>query len=276
MQFQDSTKKLVYERGLMPLAKRTFENYFWKPVSAPSVRQADILAKHMSGYVANQAFIEPGQNVAKAGLPRTVSTGTIVLLSGEASLFPARINKTDSYEWTVTPPLSAKFTLSGKEVSFMANDIGDYSITLDTGGGLARFQKDPLTKSTIIVSSLDTITPVSFRNDVVGVLTTCTGTLCHGGFSYRLKRSEGRIRLGVSKTISAVITEAELQEMYQSVRERVNTFNPLESELIRKNNLELSHGGGSEWEPNRLLSIPKVKDGYDLLVRWILEGAKNN
>ncbi len=155
MSFRDSIKSLVFDRGVMPLARRTYQNYFWKPVVPPALMPADILAEHMTGYVAGQPYLKPGRNLANAGISRTVATGSTVILNGEASSFPAKISNVENYVWTVTSPSGGTVTLTGQgvQVSFVAAAAGAYSVTLDTSGGSTQIPADPLTKSTITITA---------------------------------------------------------------------------------------------------------------------------
>ncbi|MFV1984689.1 MAG: hypothetical protein ACC657_14185, partial [Thiohalomonadales bacterium] len=153
MTYKDPIKSLVFDRGAMPLARRTYQNYFWKPVVAPAQMPADILAEHMTGFVAGQPYSKPGRNIANAGASRTVATGTTVVLNGEASSFPAIVSNAESYVWTVTAPGGGQVALTGQgvQVSFVATAAGAYTVTLDTSGALPVGPNDSPT-STITIT----------------------------------------------------------------------------------------------------------------------------
>jgi hypothetical protein len=53
---------------------------------------------------------------------------------------------------------------------------------------------------------------------------------------------------------------------YAAVQPRVNTTDPAQSELIRKGNGEVAHGGGDQLDPAEVTSI----------TTWITECAQNN
>jgi len=276
MIFADKTKSLIYDKGMMPLAKRTFEKHFWNS------NRPDILALHMTGLNTGD---KPGRNVANAGMDRTddfsVQAGSIVKLNGRNSLFP------QSFTWTVTAaPTGVSVVLDTKipeAPTFKPTTAGLYTISLDTAGGTG----SPLTKSSVDINVVAVKPNLLFQKDVLGwsvtnptgynpaaPLRTCSANSgCHrGGYNQ-----------GPDYKVVGVVTDATYVEIGRLIKDRVNLFSPLDSFVIRK----IFIGGyphsqnGSYYGPFNPVYVPAspdrpVKKDVNLLIRWIMEGAVNN
>jgi hypothetical protein len=268
MLYADQIQSLVFDRALMPMAKRTYESHFW---NGP---QPGILAKHMPDLAG--VVRSPGKNVANAGISRInglgVRTGDIVYLNGGASQFPAPRRDANgnvitdangksvpTFDWRVYFNDVQVQSLSGQKVSFRATEIGDYTVVLNTG--------DPSTESTITVSSATTNpAPMSFKNDIIDY-TTIGSTLyrcrsCHSDASPDGFDAPGRIRMVPKSTVQADIDEA-----YRIIRDRTSVDNLFDSQMVKKSAGTVPHVGGTIWD-----SLSNA----DRFTRWTLEGAKNN
>ncbi|MFV2054897.1 MAG: PPC domain-containing protein [Thiohalomonadales bacterium] len=275
MTFADKTKSLVYDKGLMPLAKRTFENHFWNGA------KPTILAQHLN--IA--ADLQPGRNIANAGLSRTgalaVRTGSSVKLNGNGSLFT-----NGNFAWTVTSPSLIVSQLTGITPTFVADEIGNYQITLDTSGNTAGTVET--TSSITIESSLTAPAAISFRNDLSisnpQATTTAqnsfaTCNLCHSLSPGELTPTS-RQRFVIARESAS---SAELDEYYRVVRDRTDLRLPLESLLARKGLVNnVPHDGNDSPGPlqNKWRFIPESgfvgAARFTLYLRWLLEGANNN
>lgn len=257
MFYANKTKSLVFDKGLMPLAKRTYESHFWNGT------QPDTLAQHMPGYVVGESLPVPGRNIANAGIARvgtlSVAVNQTVNLNGDDSLFPERFSWTVKLGSTNIPVTNANTSTP----SFTPALTGLYTVTLDTAlpgtGG-------PLTTSTIDVNVIPALTPVSFRNDIISVN---DGT--NKAAPMRRCGAEGGChRKGIGKGpdfkfIVGNTTETTLNEIYRLVRDRSDLDSPMDSLTVRKSLTgESPHAGGFPW-PN-----------IDTMIRWVLEGAPNN
>jgi len=269
MIFADRTKSLVFDQGLMPLAKRTFESHFWNG-SQPST-----LALHMTGLNAGDI---PGRNIADAGIARigdfSVAINSVVNLNGRNSIFP------ESFSWTVTLGTTA-IAVTGANTatpSFTPSTTGLYTVTLDTAGG----NGGAATVATIDVNVVAVVTPVSFRNDIidkqtdptVGTNRSATMRSCGtNGGCHQQSNNQGPL-LNIPINIPAADLQPAIDEVFRIVRDRSDLFNPNDSFVIRKNIIgEYPHEG----------AIFRAVDPFDtstknlnLMIRWMLEGAPNN
>ncbi len=311
LKFADRTKSLVFDKGIMPMAKRTFDNHFWN-----NTGRQTILAEHLPGYVSGQIILKPGRNIANAGIarigalavsaPGTNQTFVKVQLNGSASLFAK------SYQWKVTAPdgitpISVNINPTEKnpalQASINVSVVGQYKVVLDTSGA---GPVTPDTQATTLIDVSATQIPVSFRNDIskyvlynatlnpnphqgfISSLSTCTSSRCHGGTSYTTVRRTGRLNYLKATFTDVYIppTDEDKNENYRLVRDRVDTFLPLDSLTIRKGLNSLTHGGEgqhsdktdflSKWNTGGVNTNAIGQKSYETFMRWILEGAKNN
>jgi hypothetical protein len=313
MKFASKTKRLVYDKGIMPMAKRTFDNHFW------SSTKPDILAQHMPGYVAGQVTLQPGRNIANAGIARTgqlavyVASGTAadpfvkVKLNGSASVFA------NDYKWTVTGPAPSAAVVPlivdtaeqnlAINTSFIVKQAGRYTVTLDTSG---TGPVSATTSSSIFVDgSTAAMKPVSFKGKVifydpnnggtseffVSSFQTCSSTRCHGGSSYNTVRRTGRLNfIYAPNDYVSLPTVTQQNENYRLLRDRIDTFLPMDSLVIRKGLNKIMHGGEGRyvgsysardvWSEVPIADLGTLKnygeENYYTFLRWVLEGANNN
>lgn len=112
----------------------------------------------------------------------------------------------------------------------------------------------------IRVQKLDAPTPISFRNEVMPILTKagCSSGGCHG-------KAEGQN--GFKLSIFGFDPVADFEAIVQESRgRRIRVGQPAASLLFRKASARIPHGGGQKIEPH------SHRD--QLLLRWISEGAK--
>ncbi len=272
MSYAARTKSLVYDKGLMPSAKRTYENHFWNST------KPTILAKHMPVDVTG---LQPGRNTANAGIDRTgtlaVRIGDTVKLNGNGSLFATAFN------WTIRAPNGAQIVVTNPTTatpSFIVAQTGSYTATLITSG------ISPVTSSkTIIVDgSISAPAAISFITNIIGdnapnapvdtstkaVYRSCLGSRCHD----RNFRELDRLTYA-----DADASPADKIDNYRIIRDRVDTLLPLDSLMIRKGLDTLRHGSigkynnGAYWHDT---GVGIEREKYDIFLRWILEGALNN
>jgi len=121
-------------------------------------------------------------------------------------------------------------------------------------------QGDERVETPIQVSGIASPAPVSFRNEIVPILTKagCNSGGCHG-------KAEGQN--GFKLSIFGFDTESDHQALTKESRgRRVFPASPERSLLFLKGSARVPHGGGRKIEPG----------GYrdQLLLRWIAEGAQ--
>ena len=240
LSYADVIEEMVFNQGVMPLAKLTFENFWSDP------NNAQLLAEHLpnfSNFSLNTATgtTEPGQPIADAGLSRD-SAMRRVRLNGRGSLFA------DEFRWNTlqTPPGSnVQLNRSRSAAPNFTPDVaGDYTFQLEVSRG--RRVSEP---SFVTISASAVESRISFSNDIVPILTDdCL--ICH--------------------TDSRVKNFTNDEGLFPTVFELVNFVNPDESLLISKPS-GLHHNGLAR--PGFV--SPDTID-RELMLRWIAEGARNN
>jgi hypothetical protein len=115
------------------------------------------------------------------------------------------------------------------------------------------------TRVTVEVKDAQTERRVSFKNEIVPVLTKlgCNQGACHGG-----QHGKGGFKLSLlgfepAPDYTAIVKSAEGR--------RVTPFAPEESLLLLKPTLDVAHGGGKKLQPD--------SSEYDLLRLWLEQGA---
>lgn len=257
MSYVDDIETLVYDEGLMPLAKRTYQNHFW-PGDKPQ-----ILAQHMPRFIGGAELVKPGRPIAKAGVSRTgilaVGLDRPVILNGLASQF------SETFQWTMlSKPAGSVATLASSNVvepSFTPDLPGDYEFELTVSNATQETSTDFVT----IEASASALPPVSFTNDIAAnpgaMANTCEASTCH--------------RNGRGPTFPMLLNP-DRDTLFARVRERVNTVDPLHSMILEKGSGHLAHAyitanGGNvpgTWTP--------LSQNYNTMLRWVLEGAQDD
>ncbi len=150
--------------------------------------------------------------------------------------------------------------------------IGDLKVASVQGGVLAPVGDGKTTATvrvdrlqavlTVNVSGQDKGDPISFHYGAIPALTKqgCNAGSCHGSPS-----GKGNFSL----SMLGYDSDSDLTVLVRSDRgRRLNVMEPEKSLLLRKPTMAVSHGGGQ-----RLL---KTDAAYDVLRRWIQEGAKSD
>ena len=289
MAYQDEIESTIYDAATMPLALRTFD-HFWQ------LGQADLLASYLPGFNHYQSgttqVLQPGRPIANAGpTPRTgnriVAVGDTVYLNGKASLFGTH------YNWTVDAASPNSTTLSGANTAtpyFIPSASGDYifDLTVDDGKGLSS------TASITITAEVSPVT-VSLSNDLLpklipgnsiysgGALGDCTS--CH-------IRREDDIYLKFGKISGfdyapTTVFQAYGANVYNNLLDRINLDDPAESPILEYPSSPLKHNYVRYWQDPYASdpagpmigygdAQPANFTNYDLVMKWILQGAPNN
>ena len=295
--YQDDIETLIYDKGVMPLALRTY-NHFWES------GQADILAQSLNNVSGGTGFqhyqpgtsdvLQPGRPIANAGTPpradtgqgiQTIPVGVAKTLNGRASVFAS------TYHWTIMPPAgSTDIKLTGADTAtptFTPDVAGDYIATLTVNKSDGAGKVLASNTASITYTAATGVTSVSFANQILPLLdpatTKYTGPLgecvnCHQSMQYKvatpfLYSSNDDIHmldLNIPTSVDPTYT-------YDRIRERVNLDEPLESLILEKpssSNIGYHAAGVISGYGNLLGTIDY--QNYDLMLQWILEGAENN
>jgi len=300
--YKDDIEKLVYDEGSMPAAKRTFD-HFW------SKGQADLLAQYLNSptnpfnrYDAQGQVLLPGRPIAampyRADLPQTLvanadlkrymPTNGSLTLDGSNSLFAA------NYAWTVTPQVAgAGFSLTGQNTAnpvFTPLVDGDYTVQLIVYDA-ANNASSP---ATMVINASQTYTPVSFSQSLSPIYNKASKVYDYPDYPARThpfreclschSRKEtdfnydgpGDLNHGVEKNIGSNVwsLSGTSQQAYDAILDRVNLKDPLESQILQVGDRfhhPATNPYGWGWD-----DFNNNWEHYNLLLRWINEGANNN
>ncbi|MFV2056909.1 MAG: hypothetical protein ACC707_10600, partial [Thiohalomonadales bacterium] len=283
MAYQKEIEEAIYDKSTMPLALRTFVK-FWR------TGQAELLATQLPNFshykdAALQAEISvPGRPIADAGVSpltgnRIVPVGELVVLNGSASIFA------DSHLWrVVSKPVASKSTdiltnEANEKAEFRPDVVGAYQFELT----VVNARGESSSSISLDADVAANVFPVSFANDIKPIapgadyqeraMKDCIK--CHTSRQNRYNYTFGGYYNQFSQINAEFIVDFSGADVYKNVRGLVNLDRPHHSPFLQKPSHKLWHGGGTEygykaWEAN------KNKKNYDLVLRWILEGAKDN
>ncbi|MDA1016007.1 MAG: hypothetical protein O3A00_16320, partial [Planctomycetota bacterium] len=191
---------------------------------------------------------------ARAGL--TVVPTRVELRSPEASQ-QILVTATDSVGRAVDVTRRAEMSVDGSvafvEDGGLLRPLGEGSATITV-----RFEGEQA-RIPVHVTGLKNPAPVSFRNEVIPILTksSCNSGGCHG-------KAEGQA--GFKLSIFGFDTAADHASLTKESRgRRVLPAQPAESLLLKKATSETPHGGG------RKIELGSYR--YRRVLRWITEGA---
>ncbi len=235
---------LVYDKGLMPLARRTYQNHFWAKNGSTINPPAALLAKFL-GINANTH--QPGFPVADAGPDlmaigfSAVPLGIPATLNGKGSVFAT------GYQWTIKSKPAGSATILGGATTvtptFTPDIEGTYvfSLTVNNAKGISA-----PSVTTFYASASVSPSPVSFTTHVAPQICVTSG--CH--FDNR----------GPNYVDQNSIENSAIK--YRRFIERIDLNDLKNSLLVKKMNGDVPHAGNAQFTNN--------------LMRWIYEGAPNN
>ena len=257
--------------------------------------------------------LQPGRPLANPGTPprADVGTGKLVIpvgtvknLNGGASQFANR------FRWSIAAPAGSTniqlLNANTATPSFVPDVAGDYVATLTVDKTDAAGTVLASNTASITFSAVAGATPVSFSTQIKPLVTTpgsaqFSGPLgicasCHASQKYRIDSSAVILdEFGSYTPLTDLNTvfnmfaltvpdAAEPNYVYDRIRERVNLLEPLDSLILEKPSRKpglyggfYHYGGflegfGVSYNP----AVLGAWDYYDLILKWILEGAKNN
>ena len=234
---RDRANHLVFDRSIMPLARRTYDR-FW--ASFPGVDDPEII--DLFGVIP--ASRKPG-----VGTPLPFAGPNVDGVSG----FPTQLDARDSSYATSFSWVGVGTTLDDPSIetpTFVPGLAGDYEFELTTSNSVGS------TTDVVVVSvTNDGGDPgIDFETQVFPLFVQrCE--FCHDG------SPAPDFLGGVTSPISRV------QKIYQAFSSRVSVLDPSNSLLVQKSGGALGHGGGIR------LSIPTE---VEALMSWIEEGAKRS
>jgi mono/diheme cytochrome c family protein len=245
--FSDQIENYVYARGQMPMSRLAFDQ-FWAS-NAP-----EILASHITNFkYANTdgSIDQPGKPIAHAGLDRTVVSP--VTISAEASVFAT------TYNWQITAqPVASVASIGNANTlrsSLTADTNGDYTLQLTVNNAADESSTDSVT-ITIDDTLSPTQTEITFNTHIIPLLqggASLNCTLCHSAS-------------GLSGIPVYYDADSGGYTTYENIKQRINFSNVAYSRLLQKPTGN-HHNGGTP------ITLP---ENYNMLVNWILEGAREN
>ncbi len=239
--YADIIEDMVFNRGVMPLAKLTFENFWADPVNP------QLLAEHLpnfGGFSLNAlGVVEPGRPIANAGISRMAPMRRVTLRSS-ASLFA------ETVRWrTIQTPQNSNIRLNGRRTStpsFTPDVAGEYEFQLNVTNRFGDISEP----SFVTITASPSINRASFSDDIVPILQNDDCLICHIN--------------------PAVKNFVDNRDLYQSVFEMINFVDPESSVLVTKPS-GLHHNARG-----RPGFIEPDTSSRDMILRWITEGARNN
>ena len=281
----DEIERLVFDEGKMPLGLLNYQNFWGDP------EKAELLASFIAPYVKNPTGFEarrvdskgniilPGRILARAGPDRITRPNAAITLNAQASLFA------EKYAWKlITSPEGASVTLSSPQsmkTDFSADLAGDYIVQLTASSIKGGSKIDTLT---IKVDAALAKAPreLTFYDDIIDEMrvdTDSCAALCHfdGGrpgipvwwVADSQQSAGGGANIGIPLTTS----DPPALGFYEQARTRVN-LEYIEDSLLLKKPSGKHHFGGRRPGFDASLSVGAAgRDGYDLFVNWISEGA---
>ena len=234
---------LVFDRGIMPLARRTYER-FWTGLLVSDPAVVDLLGSVL-------ATRRPGSGVpfAFAGPDRPATVGTPHTLDASDSSYAT------GFAWTL---LSAPFTSvaalddpTASNPSFTPDLVGDYVFQL-TASNVVGIASDTVT---VNATADGRLAGVDFASEVEPIFqSSCVG--CHSGVGAAPDFNGSGSVAG-----SPEYTEA----VYRSFSGRASVIDPPDSLLLRKSSSQITHGGGA--------ALGSGSANYAVVRDWIAQGA---
>lgn len=258
MVFKTRTQDLVFDQSVMPMALRTFDK-FWND----SPNTANILAQHINSprLLEDQLTImRPGRPVAYPGPFRRAPLGRVDL-NGKGSFYAAGVN---AFSWNLSTPAGSSAVLQGATTAnpfFIADVPGDYIAQLIVNDELPETPPSPPAEVVIRVDA--DLSPISFISNVVPYLSGQNSAVFGQGCALQgCHNSTSQLKLPNFGDPFAI---------HSNMLDFVDIDDPLHSRIITQPSAETPHGGQV-----RPFFESRVKPGYDAMLRWIVEGAKNN
>lgn len=248
--YKEEIIELVYKQGVMPLAVETFQN-FWSPEQGtpPAVQLAAAVGYDPTGRLEEGKGQLPGAPRAKIAAPVEAPNDEIINLNAEGSNFER------FYEWEIlsSPAGSSPRLIGGTTATPLleTDDEGVYEIGLTTiTDNNERSEQDA-----VVITTTNDLREISFDEDVYQVVQENCAAACHKANGIQ----------GIPIRFDNPITAHEFMVQY------VNLEDPINSPILRKPSGNF-HGGGTV----NGFDLNGDRSNYDVMMRWILEGAENN
>ena len=256
---------LVFDRGAMPLARHTMDE-FW--LSGASASPASVLASQL-GLADTRMPGTPTALIDRAvvnGTSTTITAGTldVDITGGSVTVRP---NGDTSYfaktmQWTlVSKPAGSSAVLVGDTTpnpAFVADVNGDYVVQLVVNNG--ETDSDPVSVTFTAKTSPPPPPTVTFTEVNDNILTVYCSS-CHysgvGGSAPNWNQTKANNYTTTINTTGVV-----------------DTTDPANSLILKKPALLVSHTGGLQTGFD--LGVSGDRSNYDKVLTWIQQGAQNN
>ncbi len=254
--FSDSTKldnllsranTLVFDHGVMPIAKRTYDR-FWTDYSSVNADYTDLFGA--IPLTRRPSMVPP---LAFAGLDRPAVVGQVLQLDGSQTL-----NAT-AYSWLLlAAPAGSLATLSNATIvnpTFTPDLPGQYQFQLtatNVHGSTATLFNSLATSG--VLTHFFAKTSVDFNSAVVDLIdSNCIS--CH----------TSPLNGGVAPPFDEPVRSTRDEAIYRNLSLRSSVWEPEQSLLLLKSTAQITHVGGA------VLANPSI--GYNTLRDWIKQGA---
>lgn len=253
--YRERIKTLVYDRGTMPDARLTFDN-FWRQFQGKD--SAAVLAAHLgidhTTRHPGRAVADPGPPVRLAPMDASQSTD----LNGTASLFAT------TFKWSFRDEPA-----NGSNTGSIISDFSSRAILFMDLPSVYKLQL-------VVSNELGDSPPVAVNITSFNGVTTPTFNDAGASGIGNIIRADcgGSCHKAVGGTAGIPVFFDGGLSLYNEVRKYVNLEQPANSPLLMKPSAAVPHGGGER--PAYGPQEPLLTSKYDQVLRWILDGAQNN
>jgi mono/diheme cytochrome c family protein len=256
----DQIERLVFDEGNMPLALLNY-NVFWADPNKPA-----LLGSFLPGFRhgnADGTTQMPGDPVADPGPDRV--TTVPIRLSAAASHF------SENFSWQIvaSPDGSAPVLSNPLSVrpTFTTDLDGEYRFRLTVANGDR--QNTAIVTITVDSTLLPASSDLTFDTDISAMLeANCSNATCH-----QQDTGNGGIE-GVPVFWNATDAGQSADKFYLDALARVNFADPEASLILRKPSGNHHYGGQQAIDAGFDVDDVNARDNYDLLLNWILAGAR--
>ena len=247
MDLRDRVEQLVFQEGRMPNSLVSWDAFWLEEDGASAAAK---LGAQIGVDPSGERGTLPGVPVAKPAAPADAPTDELIPLNGLGSQFA------ELFEWDLIglpPGSNAEIIGAQSAEAFLDADVdGEYEVVLR----VVNEDNDVSDPAIVRIFAIDNLQPVNFEDEIRPMVLQNCAAQCHNVAGIQ----------GIPVVFDNEATDFEFMTQY------INFNDPLASPILT-NPSGQSHGGG-------VIRGFDLEGGnqsnYDLMLRWILEGAEQN